>query len=213
MENLLISHHKVQLPGSTSYTKITSDRGLISAFQQGDQSAFECLFLKYKDRVFYQCLRKVRDHAESADLAQEVFLKVFRSLKNYQPVASFPTWLYRVTVNCCFDHLRKKNRRRKQGEVLAWESSNDECEIEIPDSTFNPEQCEINSQLGECLAKALAKLPEILRTVIVLRDVEGLTCAEIGRALGCAQGTVKSRLFRGRSELRRLLAPVIWAWN
>ena len=213
METLQVSYQKLQLPGSTSHAGTTSDYELISAFQRGDQSAFECLFLKYKDRVFYQCLRKVGDHAESADLTQEVFLKVFRNLKDYQPKSSFFTWLYRVTANCCIDHIRRKIRKQMQGEVPARGSSDDDCEIEIPNNTFNPEQYEINSQLRECLAEAMAQLPEILRTVIVLRDVEGFTSAEIGQALGCAQGTVKSRLFRGRNELKRILTPVIGAWN
>ena len=188
---------------------LRKDDELIASFKAGDSTAFDDLVLKYERRVYNHCLRMVSDEVESYDLAQEVFLKVFRKIKNYEHTYSFYTWLYRITVNCCIDYLRKK-RRHIQEVSLSSSPGDDQGEVckdqDIPDLTFVPETALVNQELGDTLNAAIAQLSEKLRVIIILKEVEGFTYEEIAEVLACSRGTVKSRLFRARERLKELLA-------
>jgi len=188
------------------------DSTLISAFKEGDRAAFQALVEKYETRVYNHCVRVVGDDVESRDLTQEVFLKVYRSIHKYEHTYAFYTWLYRITVNCCIDHMRKKRRHTQtvsltQGfQVDAGEQGKEQ---EIPDEQFGPEHRLVNSELRDVLNDAIAQLSEKLRTIIVLKEVEGFSYEEIADILGCSRGTVKSRLFRARERLKELLAEYV----
>jgi RNA polymerase sigma-70 factor (ECF subfamily) len=193
-------------------SSMNQDDELITAFKNGDHAAFQELVLKYEQRVYNHCLRMVNDEVESYDLTQEVFLKVFRKIKNYEHTYSFYTWLYRITVNCCIDYLRRK-RRHIQGVSLSG-GAHDEPgdagkEQDIPDSTFVPDTTLLNRELSDVLQAAINQLSEKLRTIIILKEVEGFSYEEITQVLGCSRGTVKSRLFRARERLKELLADYV----
>jgi RNA polymerase sigma-70 factor (ECF subfamily) len=177
------------------------DDELIAAFKDGDHSAFQDLVLRYEQRVYNHCLRMVNDEVESYDLTQEVFLKV-----------AFYTWLYRITVNCCIDYLRRK-RRHIQGVSLTSagtdESGESGREQDIPDSSFVPDDVLLNRELDQVLHRAIGQLSEKLRAIIILKEVEGFSYEEIAEVLGCSRGTVKSRLFRARERLKELLADYV----
>lgn len=186
------------------------DAELITACKAGDGHAFEQLVHKYEARVYTHCLRMVGDEQESADLMQEVFLKVFRNIGNYEQTYAFYTWVYRITVNCCIDFLRK--RRRRHGSLtLSMEKPDGPGEAgrerEIADETYVPDRLLANAELREALDAAIGKLSEKLRAIVILKEIEGYSYEEIGRTLGCSRGTVKSRLFRARERLRELLTP------
>lgn len=185
------------------------DRGWIAAFKAGDITAFEQLVEKYERRVYNHCLRMTNDAEESHDLTQEVFLKVFRNILNYQPNYSFYTWLYRITVNCCIDHIRKK-KRNIQGISLSnpFPDENGESgkEQDIPDTTFFPEDHLATLQLRSHLRAAIEQLSEKLRMIIILKEIEGFSYEEIAEILSCSRGTVKSRLFRARERLKEILS-------
>ena len=191
---------------------MNQDDALIRAFKNGDHTAFQELVLKYEQRVYNHCLRMVNDEVESYDLAQEVFLKVFRKIKNYEHTYSFYTWLYRITVNCCIDYLRRK-RRQIQGVSLSSSGLDDSSdagrEQDIPDTTFVPDTALLNRELSDVLQAAIDQLSEKLRTIIILKEVEGFSYEEITEVLGCSRGTVKSRLFRARERLKELLADYV----
>ncbi|MCH8842228.1 MAG: sigma-70 family RNA polymerase sigma factor [SAR324 cluster bacterium] len=186
------------------------DRELITSMKDGDQSAFPQLVSKYQRQVYNHCQRMVNDEEESYDLTQEVFLRVFRNIKNYQHNYSFYTWLYRITVNCCIDYLRKK--KRKPATVsLSQGYRNDRNEPgrdqDYPDTKFVPDKTALNRELNQVLNDAIGKLSEKLRVIIVLKEIEGFSYDEIAEILVCSRGTVKSRLFRARERLKELLGP------
>lgn len=189
-----------------------NDHDLIKAYKAGDMDAFQDLVIKYENRVFNHCLRMVNDEVESRDLTQEVFLKVYRNIKNYQHNYSFYTWLYRITVNTCIDYVRKK--KRQPGKISLSQGHFDDPsdagkEQEIPDDPFGPEVKLSSLELSDTLNAAVMQLSEKLRAIIVLKEVEGFSYDEIAQILGCSRGTVKSRLFRARERLKELLTPHI----
>ena len=212
METQIHSNTAVDFNSCPPCNKPRQDFDLIAAFCEGDESAFQELHMKYQGRIYRQCLRMVYDSQECADLTQEIWLKVFRKLETYNPTASFYTWLYRITSNCCIDHRRKKKRQRLRGEASAGSGFDDGSEVEIPDDTFNPERQSMKSELGGIIGKAIAALPDKLRSALLLREMDGLSYMETAELLGCAVGTVKTRIRRAREELKKLLAPVKEAW-
>ena len=185
------------------------DDVLISSFKGGDTGAFQELVLKYEKRVYNHCMRMVNDEEESYDLTQEVFLKVFRKIKNYEHTYSFCTWLYRITVNSCIDYLRRK-KRQVQSISLSANPGDDGSQLgkdqDIPDNTFVPDIVFANKELDEVLRRANDQLSEKLRSIILLKEIEGFSYEEIAEILGCSKGTVKSRLFRARERLKEILA-------
>ena len=184
------------------------DRELIVAFKGGDMEAFEVLVKRYDRKVFHHCLRLVGNEEESTDLTQEVFIKVFRSIANYEHTYAFYTWLYRITVNCCIDHIRKK-KRRIQGVSLTRQYSDENGdqgrEFEVPDVTQVPEAMLANKELKKELREAIESLSDKLKVIIVLKEFEGFSYEEIAEILNVSRGTVKSRLFRARERLKELL--------
>ena len=150
----------------------------------------------------------LRRHADAEDSAQEVFVKVFRFMRNFTGQSSFSTWLYKIASNVCLDFLRKK-KRRPVDTVSIHQTSGDGEEYVLPilDTAKSPyEQAQL-SEAQRFLAKALNELSPEQRQVIVLRDVEGLSYEEIAEIIGVAVGTVKSRINRARQSLQKILAP------
>ena len=184
------------------------DYDLIRASKLGDQESFNILLMKYGTRVYNHCRRIVDDEAECADLTQEVFLKVFKKLADYEHAYSFYTWLYRITVNTCIDQMRKKRRRIPEVSLTHGDHSerwDSDMEQQIPDDSFCPEERMMNLELGTEITKAMEKLPPRLRSYIILKDVEGFTYTEIASVFDCSPGTVKSSLFNARHKLKNLL--------
>lgn len=188
------------------------DHQLVAAFKDGDQSAFEQLWRKYEQRIYNHCLRMVGDEEEGHDLTQEVSIKVFRKIKNYEHTYAFYTWLYRITVNCCIDYLRKKRRHAQEVSLTPGsdeESPDQPREYSIPDETRVPDKALLNLELSEVIERALLRLSVKLREIFVLKEVGGFSYDEIADILGCSRGTVKSRLFRARERLQELLEPYV----
>ena len=179
-------------------SKLTmSDYDLAQASSQGDMAAFETLYERHHRRVYSLCLRMIANPTEAEDLAQEVFIQLFRKLGSFRGESAFTTWLHRLTVNHVLMHFRKKG--------VKLEKTTTEGEIgEIQD---------LIQGVGErprfvdriALDKAIAELPPGYRTVFVLHDVEGFEHEEIGSLLGVTSGTSKSQLHKARMRLRELL--------
>lgn len=188
------------------------DHDLISAAKAGDERAFARLMRKYEERVQNHCMRIVGDEQEAEDLKQEVFVKVFRNLPNYEHTYAFYTWMYRITQNCCIDRIRKIKRQAQEISLTPRPDEDGQDtpqEHTIPDETYVPEKEALNNELKSAIDAALAKLSPKLREIIVLKEQEGLSYEEIGALLHCSRGTVKSRLFRAREKLQGLLAPYV----
>jgi RNA polymerase sigma-70 factor (ECF subfamily) len=179
---------------------------LVQAAQGGDTAAFETLVRLYDQKVFRIARHITQNHEDAEDVAQEVFLKAFRGLAQFQGKSRFSTWLYRIAVN---ESLMKLRQRRRIHEVSVDQDDPldpDAVPFEVVDWSPNPEQLYSQSELREILARALQKLPPIYRTVFLLRDVEGLSIDETAEVLALNVSAVKTRLFRARLMLRARLA-------
>ena len=178
-------------------TKETTDYALAQKAADGDMQAFEELYKRHNRRVYSLCLRMTQNVSEAEDLAQEVFIQLFRKIGSFRGESAFTTWLHRLTVNQVLMHFRKRSVR---DEKTTEEGDTPEQAVL---GTENPNRMHVIDRIA--LDKAIAQLPPGYRTVFVLHDVEGYEHEEIGRMLGCAVGTSKSQLHKARMKLRNLL--------
>ncbi|MCW2587701.1 MAG: polymerase sigma factor, sigma-70 family [Mycobacterium sp.] len=155
------------------------------------------LVRQHADRVYRLAYRLSGSQHDAEDLTQETFIRVFRSVQNYQP-GTFEGWLHRITTNLFLDMVRRRNRIRMEALPEDYDR--------VPADEPNPEQIYHDSRLGPDLQAALDSLPPEFRAAVVLCDIEGLSYEEIGATLGVKLGTVRSRIHRGRAALRDYLA-------
>jgi len=168
--------------------------------QNGDGTALEALLFAYEKRVYNIAYRLMGSEADAADMAQESLIKIYRSVKGFKGEASFSSWVYRLTVNTCMDGLRKRKRAPISLEYA--------CESGVPledSGTETPEARALSIERAEDIQKAIGMLTAEHRTVVVLRDISGLTYEEIADSLSISVGTVKSRINRARQRLKELL--------
>lgn len=185
------------------------DTILVREARGGDARAYGELVSRYQDRVYTLIYGLIQSHEDALDLTQDVFLRAYSSLGQFREEAVFYTWLYRIALNACIDF----NRRRKRfAEPFSLEDdllSKIGFEPPDPHPSSQPERALENKELGRLLRQAIARLPEPLRIAVVLHDIEGLQQKEIASLLNCPLGTVKSRIQRGRCELRTKLLPFL----
>ena len=184
-------------PYEPTAASIESD-ALIERCLHGDQSAWEAVVRQYWRRVFNVAYKFVGRHDEAEDLTQDVFLKVFRSLATFDRRANFQTWLISVSRNLCIDHYRSV---RKERETIDRDLRSDDLAPASPD--VSPLVALERRDLADELREALRLLPETLRAAVVMRDMQELSYQEIADRLALPEGTVKSRINRGRHELAR----------
>ncbi len=174
---------------------------LINRFKDGDTSAFEEIVLEYQDKIYNLCRHMLQNAHDAEDAAQDVFVKAYQNLNRFKPEASLLTWLYRIAINTCIDYRRKPFfeslfKTSKEGDVFAVDQLSD---------SPSPERLYESKQISHAIQLTLGRLSEKLRTVIVLKEIEGLSYEEISEILEVSIGTVKSRISRAREELRELL--------
>jgi RNA polymerase sigma-70 factor, ECF subfamily len=189
-----------------------ADTALVLRAQANDRAAFNEIVLRYKGKVYNYICRMVNSVLDAEDLTQETFVRAYLSIRSFQSRASLNTWLFRIATNLCIDYGRKQ-KTHLQPTSLSQEDEEDgaETQREIPDAAFDPQRLLLNKELGKWLDVALRELPEKLRTVVLLYDIEGLSYEEIASVLDCPLGTVKSRLFNARATLRDKIAPYLRA--
>lgn len=187
-----------------------ADTALVLRCQANDAAAFNEIVSRYKNKVYNYICRMVGAGPDAEDLTQETFVRAYMHIKSFQSRASLNTWLFRIATNVCIDFSRKQARGANMTGSLRSENEDDEeAEIDLPDSRFDPPAILLNKELMAYLDRALRALPEKLRTVVLLHDVEGLAYEEIAAVVDCPLGTVKSRLFNARKALRTRLLPYI----
>ena len=170
--------------------------------RQGDQAAFEQLVRLYEKRVFALTLRMCRNPEDAAEAAQEAFLSAWQGLAFFRGESSFATWLYRLASNACVDLLRREGRHR----AAAGPSLNDEAlNVDIQDGSASPQEAAERSELRQQIEDGLSALSPEHRQVLILREMHQLTYDEIADTLSLDVGTVKSRISRGRKQLRNFL--------
>jgi RNA polymerase sigma-70 factor (ECF subfamily) len=178
---------------------------IIRAVMDGNTNAFEDLVLEYQKQVYHITLKMTGSEEDAFDLSQETFLKAYRSLSAFRGEASFGTWLYRMAANICIDFLRKKKRGGEKLISLDEEEEEGRRPLELPDLRYEPQNALEKKEIRESVRAGLQKLPHEQRLILVLRDVEGFSYQEIADTLKIELGTVKSRIFRARAHLARLL--------
>jgi len=174
---------------------------LIEQCLAGDQSAWEQVVRQNWRKVFNVAYKFVGKHDEAEDLTQDIFLKIFRALSTFDRRANFQTWIISISRNLCIDHYRSV---RKERQTIARDV--DSSDLQPATSERGPYQVAEHQDLRAQLRQALETLPVTLRTAVVLRDLQELSYQEIADRLGLPEGTVKSRINRGRMELARLLS-------
>lgn len=181
------------------------DALLISRAQAGDRSAFNALVSKHEARAYQFAYRLTHDSDEASDVVSETFLRVFNALHNFKAQASFITWLYRIMTNCFLDRKKRDKSKRLVSLDSAMETDSGELQqqFESPDRT--PYEEAERDQMGVTMERALAKLPDYQRAMIVMYHAEMMSYEEIASALDLPCGTVKSRLNRARLSLRQFL--------
>ncbi|MGI5884871.1 MAG: RNA polymerase sigma factor [Candidatus Spyradocola sp.] len=167
---------------------------------RGDERAFEALIQPYADATYRLCLHMMGNEQDAADMAQEAFLRAWRSLSTYKGQSRFSTWLFRVTTNVCLDELRKRSRGKAESMQVLEESG-----FEPVDPGETPEMALDRAELRRDLRSAIAQLNEEQRAALILRDIQGLPYEEIAKALDLNLNTVKSRIARARGALREIL--------
>ena len=183
------------------------EKVLIKKSKKGDAQAFEELILSYHKKVLNLAYRMLGSVSDAEDAAQEIFIKVFRTLYSFNERSAFSTWLYKVATNVCLDILRK--RKRQNGGAMVsinrYNSQDDEYELPIEDDAPSPYEEAQKKEAMRALNSALDLLSEEQRAVIVMRDINGLSYEEIADVMECSLGTIKSRINRSRLALRKLL--------
>jgi RNA polymerase sigma-70 factor, ECF subfamily len=184
------------------------DVDLIRRTKNGDIGAFEELYHKYEKRVYNLIYRLIYDQNDAADLTQEVFVRVYKSIGKLRAEEAFFTWLRTLAVNICRDFIRKRPPRT---ESLDAAVKLDEGDVywDIPDTSPGPEKQLLNADRIRAVRKAVASLNDEHRMVIVLHHIEGMDVADVAKMLGSPIGTIKSRLARARDELRRKLGNYV----
>ena len=192
----MVSNDKEKDLQQTQLLSIDDDYTLIRQFIDGDSSAFQILVKRHKEKVRNIVYLTMNNSALVDDIAQEVFITVYRNLKYFRFESQFTTWLYRITVNRCKDYLRKMNVRKIFSPL--------EEGTEVTEYTTPVE----SNDISRIVMDAISKLPVKLRMPLVLKDIEGFSYQEISETLKCEMGTVKSRIFRGRERLKEILQPL-----
>ena len=184
-----------------------ADEELVRRFTGGDAGAFGLLVERYQDRVYTLCLRWLRDRQVAEEVAQDVFVAVYRALPRFRGDAKFSTWLFRIAVNHCKNKRQYQQRRQvNRHEPLEGLQQADRPERQLASPSPGTDRTVHVSDAEDLLRRGLAELDESYRAIVVLRDIQGLAYEEIADILDLPRGTVKSRLHRARAQLARSLA-------
>lgn len=190
---------------SAQLASANDDLELVNATKNGDVAAFEVLVKRYDRKLFRIAQSVTRNKEDSQDVVQEAFLKAYQNLAAFRGDSQFSTWLVRITVNQSLMKLRKQRTIKEASTDETFLGEGDMLPIEVADWTPNPEQRYWASELRDILATCLEKLSPLLRTVFVLRDIEGLSIDETAKVLDISETAVKARLLRARLQLREHL--------
>ena len=180
-----------------------SDEELIKQYQQGNEEAWEMLYVKYKKPVFNFAWRLLENRADAEDIAADIFLKLFKDADRFNPIAKFSTWLFTITRNACISSIRKRKktfslsfRNKKSGKDEIWE---------FPDERDKPDEVVEKKDQAKFVKRAISRLPHNQKEVIILREYHDMSYMEISEVLALSLENVKILIFRSRETLRKEL--------
>jgi len=172
----------------------TAEAALIRRIQAGDHASFRILYERHKDQVYTTAVRMLGNTADAEDVLQEIFVKVFRNIDRFECRSKFTTWLYSIAVNSCRDHLRSRGRNR-------------ETPIETEEGEIPLRAPRRSTDVSMIIEEEIRQLPEGMKTVFLLKAVEGFSHREIAEILGVSEGSSKSQYFAAKKQLREQLLP------
>ncbi len=184
------------------------DQELVKAAQAGDRRAFQALYQRYERKVYAVAYGFLRNQEDALDVLQEAFIKVHRYLPNFEGQSSFYTWLYRIVANLCIDHLRRSGRKRdvEFDDRLRHDGEAESARDLTPISALgDPSAAVKNKEILAAVQDSLGELSDKHRMVIVMRELQGLSYADMAKAMNCSKGTIMSRLFHARRNMQKLL--------
>src|SRR5437899_1979653 len=182
----------------------TDEEAMCRVKRHDDHSEFARLMKRWEEPIRRLCTRMLGDAHRGEDLKQDTFLRLFEKRKAYEPTGKFSTFLWRIALNLCYDELRRQERRR---EFLRGPEDQNSQATEMAVDGPGPDACAAQLEEGELVRQALLQLPEIYRTVVVLRHYEDMKLARIAEILGIPEGTVNSRMAEALNRLSRVLEP------
>ncbi len=182
---------------------------LVTELQAGSEAAFDWLVTHYHGPVYNLILGMLGDTADAADAVQEVFLKAFKGIRNFRQGSSLKTWLYRIAIREALNHRRWFKRHLQKNVSIDAEPEEGATQIEIEDLAATPFDQLAAHEIQHAVQTALQKVPDVFRSAVILRDLEGLSYEEVAEVLDCSVGTVKSRILRGRRALKDILEPLL----
>lgn len=178
---------------------------LIKRAKKGDSKAFSALLNEHLSMIYNIAYRMTGNPDDASDMTQEVMIKIFKNLDSFNQKSKFSTWVYRVATNTCLDELKKIRRKQTLSLDAEYETDDGSVSFEQEDLSPSPDEQAETNELKDIVARAITRLGEEHRVVIVLRDIKGLSYVEIAEILNCSDGTVKSRLSRARARLKEIL--------
>ncbi|MFY9528412.1 MAG: sigma-70 family RNA polymerase sigma factor [Candidatus Acidiferrales bacterium] len=182
---------------------------LVTELQAGSESAFDWLVTYYHASVYNLVHGILGNPADAADVTQEVFLRAFRGIRGFRRGSSLKTWLYRISVREALNQRRWCWRHHRNQVSIEADAASEKPALELEDEEATPYERLAASERQEAVRAALAQVPEIFRSAVILRDLEGLSYEEVAEVLDVSVGTVKSRILRGRRALREALDPIL----
>ena len=182
---------------------------LVTELQGGSGTAFDWLVTHYSSSVYSLVSGMVSESSDAADITQDVFLKAFRGIRGFRRGSSLKTWLYRIAIREALNHRRWLWRHHRQQASIDGEPAEGHTAVEIEDECKNPFEETATHEVQQAVQQGLREIPEVFRSAVILRDLEGMSYEEVGEVLGVSVGTVKSRILRGRRLLREILEPIL----
>ncbi len=194
--------------GSGATSKEYTDAELVKRVKSGDSEAFNLLVLKYQNKIIHLVSRYVKDTHAAQDVAQEAFIKAYRGLARFRGESAFYTWLYRIAINTAKNYIVSEKRRVPEFEVDAYEAEQF-GENQALKEIASPESVLLSEEIKQQIVVTIRGLPDDLREAIILREVEGLSYEDIAESMSCPIGTVRSRIFRAREAIGKVLDTLL----
>lgn len=185
-----------------------ADDILVERARKGDRMAFDALVVKYQQKIVKLVSRYVSEPSEALDVSQEAFIKAYRAIGSFRGESAFYTWLYRIAINTAKNYVVAKGRRPVDTGLDLQDPEQYDMQARVSDID-TPEDMALTDEIRRTVDRAIAELPQDLRTAIVLRELEGMTYDEIAEAMDCPVGTVRSRIFRAREAISGELQPLL----
>ena len=181
---------------------------LVAELQGGSNAAFDWLVTHYSGSVYCLVAGMISESCDAADITQDVFLKAFRGIRGFRRGSSLKTWLYRIAVREALNHRRWLWRHHRHQASIDAEPANGRAPVEIEDASRTPYDEVASREVQEAVQQAMLGVPEVFRSAVILRDLEGMSYEEVAEVLDVSVGAVKSRILRGRRLLREILKPL-----